>query len=56
MSVGMPLGVSGIKGVGLSVTPSPETPGPVIVSNAVNIKLESGTQILLHVIKVETPK
>jgi hypothetical protein len=56
MSVGMPLGVSGIKGVGLSVTPSPETPGPVIVSNAVNIKLESGTQILLHVIKVEPPK
>jgi hypothetical protein len=56
MSVGMPLGVSGIKGVGLSVTPSPETPGPVIVSNAVNIKLESGTQILLHVIKVEMPK
>lgn len=56
MSVGMPLGVSGIKGVGLSVTPSPETPGPVIVSNAVNIKLESGTQILLHVLKVETPK
>jgi hypothetical protein len=56
MSVGMPLGVSGIKGVGLSVTPSPETPGPVIVSTAVNIKLESGTQILLHVLKVEAPK
>jgi biotin carboxyl carrier protein len=55
MSVGMPLGVRGLKGLSLSTAPSASTPGPVIVSNTDNVKLESGTQILLHVLKVEIP-
>ena len=55
MSVGMPQGVSGLKGLSLSSEPSPSTPGPVIVSSTDNVKLESGTQILLHVLKVELP-
>jgi hypothetical protein len=53
MSAGMPLGVFGIKGLGLTSEPSPRTPGPVIISNTQDVKLESGTQILLHVLKVE---
>ncbi len=55
MSVGMPQGVFGLKGLSLSAEPSPSTPGPVIVSNSDNVKLDSGTQILLHVLKVELP-
>jgi hypothetical protein len=54
MSVGMPQGVTGLKGLSLSSTPSADTPGPVIVSNTGDVKLESGTQMLLHVISVET--
>lgn len=55
MSIGMPQGVTGLKGLSLSSAPSPSTPGPVIVSNTENVKLDSGTQILLHVLKVEVP-
>ncbi|HEX3093003.1 MAG TPA: hypothetical protein VHW72_10300 [Candidatus Angelobacter sp.] len=55
MSIGMPLGVRGLKGLSLSTSPSASTPGPVIVSNTDNVKLESGTQILLHVLRVEIP-
>ena len=55
MSIGMPRGVFGLKGLSLSTTPSPSTPGPVIVSNTENVKLDSGTQILLQVLKVEIP-
>ncbi|MBZ5507279.1 MAG: hypothetical protein LAO78_17605 [Acidobacteriia bacterium] len=53
LSIGMPQGVTGIKGLSLSSTSSAHTPGPVIVSNTDNVKLESGTQILLHVLSVE---
>jgi hypothetical protein len=56
MSVGMPQGVTGIKGLSLSSAPSASTPGPVIVSDTMNVKLESGTQILLHVMSVEAQK
>ena len=56
MSIGMPRGVFGLKGLSLSAEPSPNTPGPVIVSNSENVKLDSGTQILLHVLKVEMPE
>jgi hypothetical protein len=56
LSVGMPQGVTGIKGLSLSSAPSANTPGPVIVSNTDNVKLEYGTQILLHVMSVETQK
>jgi hypothetical protein len=55
MSIGMPQGIFGLKGLSLSTTPSVSTPGPVIVSNTGNVKLESGTQILLQVLKVELP-
>jgi hypothetical protein len=55
MSVGMPQGVFGLKGLSLSTAPSASTPGPVIVSNTENVKLDSGTQILLRVLKVEIP-
>jgi hypothetical protein len=55
MSVGMPQGVIGLKGLSLNTEPSPSTPGPVIVSNTDNVKLDSGTQILLHVLKVQIP-
>ena len=56
LSIGMPQGVTGIKGLSLSSTSSAQTPGPVIVSNTDNVKLESGTQILLHVLSVEAQK
>jgi hypothetical protein len=55
MSIGMPQGVIGLKGLSLSNVPTPNTPGPVIVSNTDNVKLEYGTQILLRVLKVEIP-
>ncbi|HET8892165.1 MAG TPA: hypothetical protein VFQ41_24930 [Candidatus Angelobacter sp.] len=55
LSIGMPQGVRGLKGLSLSSAPSASTPGPVIVSNTDNVKLESGTQILLRVLKVEIP-
>jgi len=55
MSVGMPQGVFGLKGLGLSTAPSASTPGPVIVSDTENVKLDSGTQILLLILKVEVP-
>ena len=42
----------GLKGLSLSTEQSPSTPGPVIVSSTENVKLDSGTQILLHVLKV----
>jgi hypothetical protein len=55
MSIGMPQGVFGLKGLSLSTAPSADTPGPVIVSNTEDVKLDSGTQILLQVLKVEIP-
>lgn len=55
MSLGMPQGVFGLKGLSLSTAQSAGTPGPVIVSNTENVKLDWGTQILLHVLKVEVP-
>ncbi|HEY2363521.1 MAG TPA: hypothetical protein VGK36_20550 [Candidatus Angelobacter sp.] len=55
MSVGMPQGVFGLKGLSLSMEPSAGTPGPVIVSNTDNVKLDEGTQLLLHVVKVQLP-
>jgi hypothetical protein len=56
IGIGMPQGVTGIKGLSLSADPSASTPGPVIVSNSDNVKLESGTQILLHILSVESQK
>jgi biotin carboxyl carrier protein len=55
ISIGMPQGVFGLKGLSLSTTPSASTPGPVIVSNTENVKLDSGTQMLLQVLKVQIP-
>lgn len=56
MDVGTPKGVFGLKGLSLTDGSSANTPGPVIVSNTDNVKLESGTQVLLHVLSVETPQ
>jgi len=56
LSVGMPQGVRGLKGLSLSSGATPATPGPVIVSNTDNVKLEYGTQILLRVVSVEAPQ
>jgi len=49
MSAGMPLGVFGIKGLSLTPGPSSSTPGPVIVSNSFDVKLEDGTQVQLKI-------
>jgi hypothetical protein len=49
MSVGMPLGVFGLKGLSLSTAGTASTPGPVIFSRMSDVKLESGTQVLLKV-------
>jgi hypothetical protein len=56
MEVGTPKGVFGLKGLSLSEGATASTPGPLIVSDTENVKLESGTQILLHVLSVETPQ
>lgn len=56
LSVGTPQGVTGLKGLSLSSGPTAVTPGPVIVSNTADVKLESGTQILLRVVGVESQK
>jgi biotin carboxyl carrier protein len=56
LSVGMPQGIRGMKGLSLTTTPSASTPGPVVVSNTDNVKLDSGTQILLRVVTIEKPK
>jgi hypothetical protein len=56
MDVGTPKGVFGLKGLSLSAGATANTPGPVIISNSQNVKLESGTQILLHVLSVEMPQ
>ena len=55
LSIGMPQGVTGLKGLSLSAGPTTSTPGPLIVSSTDDVKLESGTQILLHVLRVEMP-
>ncbi|HEV7552524.1 MAG TPA: hypothetical protein VGP65_12620 [Candidatus Angelobacter sp.] len=55
ISIGVPQGVIGLKGLNLSSEPGPNTPGPVIVSNTDNVKLDYGTQLLLHVLRVEVP-
>jgi hypothetical protein len=56
MSVGMPQGVTGLKGLSLTPGATADTPGPVVISNIGNVKLEAGTQILLRVMSVETPQ
>ena len=56
MSIGMPQGVTGLKGLSLTPGATANTPGPVVVSHIDNVKLEAGTQILLRVMSVETPQ
>ncbi|HEY2498096.1 MAG TPA: hypothetical protein VGK24_13585 [Candidatus Angelobacter sp.] len=56
LSIGTPQGVTGLKGLSLDLTPDKNTPGPVIVSNKEDVKLDSGTQILLRVLSVEAPQ
>ena len=47
LGVGMPQGISGLKGLSLSPGPSSNTPGPVITSSTRDVKLEYGTQVLV---------
>jgi hypothetical protein len=49
MSIGVRQGVYGMKGVTLSTDSSVDTPGPVILSTANNVKLEYGTQVIIKV-------
>lgn len=49
MSLGMPLGVFGIKGLSLTQGATADTPGPVILSRTDDVKIESRTQVLLKV-------
>jgi len=55
MSAGMPRGVFGLKGLRLSAGSGSNTPGPVILSVASDVKLEDGTQVLLRVTNVSVP-
>ncbi len=55
MSAGMPRGVFGLKGLSLSPGVGSNTPGPVILSEAGNVKLEDGTQVLLKVTDATAP-
>jgi hypothetical protein len=48
MSIGM-FGVRGIKGITLSQRAGSDTPGPIIVSSTHDVKLDYGTQVILHV-------
>jgi hypothetical protein len=50
LSLGMRQGVFGLKGLNLSTETNGLTPGPVIVSKVADVKLDSGTQVLLRVI------
>src|SRR5262249_866059 len=50
LSMGMRQGVFGLKGLSLSTETNRQTPGPVIVSKVADVKLESGTQMLLKVL------
>ena len=56
MSTGMPLGVYGLKGLTLLPGPSGSTPGPVILSQTGDVKLENGTQVLLRVTDATVPR
>jgi hypothetical protein len=56
LSVGTPQGVFGLKGLSLSKGASSATPGPVIVSKARNVKLESETQVLLKITDAPEPR
>jgi len=49
LSVGMPQGVFGLKGLSLTQGSSQSTPGPVITSVAQDVKLDYGTQVLVKV-------
>jgi hypothetical protein len=49
-------GVFRLKGLSLSVGPSNDTPGPVILSKASDVKLEYGTQVLLRVTDTPVPR
>ncbi|HEY6306783.1 MAG TPA: hypothetical protein VI488_10055 [Candidatus Angelobacter sp.] len=56
MSVGMPLGVFGLKGLSLTMGATANTPGPVILSRMDNVKLESGTQVLVKIFDATVPQ
>ncbi len=51
LSVGTRQGVFGLKGLSLRTETSGSTPGPVIVSKVDDVKLQSGSQVLLKVLE-----
>ena len=50
ISLGVAPGVYRLKGLSLSPGPSAETPGPVILSTANDVKLDYGTQVIIKVV------
>jgi hypothetical protein len=54
ISVGTRPGVYGMKGVTLTPGASTDTPGPVILSTAPNVKLDYGTQVVIKVKDLRT--
>lgn len=50
ISLGLAPGVYRLKGLSLSTGPSAETPGPVILSTANDVKLDYGTQVIIKVV------
>lgn len=54
ISVGIPPGVYRMKGFSLTSGASPDTPGPVILSTANDVKLDYGTQIIIKVADART--
>lgn len=54
ISVGTRPGVYGMKGLSLAAGSSTETPGPVILSTAPNVKLDYGTQVVIKVMDLRT--
>jgi hypothetical protein len=56
LSVGMPQGVFGLKGLSLSTGASSNTPGPVILSKVKDVKLDYDTQVLLKITGAQAPQ
>lgn len=54
ISLGLPPGVYRMKGLSLSLGASADTPGPVILSTADDVKLEYGTQVIIKIADAQT--
>src|SRR5262249_7493529 len=54
ISLGIPPGVYRMKGFSLSSGASADTPGPVILSTANDVKLDYGTQVIIKLADART--